>query len=108
MSDNCRKVIKLRLPIKNGADLLGCRDHCAGSPGRRGAFSTLKSTPETHLTVSMTSRTDKPWPYPQLSVKDGGSGTFLLGTNFIYRLMFLLLCVPQLDGGHNKHTLVAF
>ena len=23
-------------------------------------------------------------------------GTFLLGTNFIYRLMFLLLCVPQL------------
>jgi hypothetical protein len=24
-------------------------------------------------------------------------GTFLLGTNFIYRLMFLLLCVPQLQ-----------
>jgi hypothetical protein len=23
-------------------------------------------------------------------------GTYLLGTNFIYRLMFLLLCVPQL------------
>jgi hypothetical protein len=24
-------------------------------------------------------------------------GTYLLGTNFIYRLMFLLLCVPQLQ-----------
>jgi hypothetical protein len=24
-------------------------------------------------------------------------GTFLLGTNFVYRLMFLLLCVPQLQ-----------
>ena len=24
-------------------------------------------------------------------------GTFLLGTNFIYRLMFLLLCIPQLQ-----------
>ena len=24
-------------------------------------------------------------------------GTFLLGTNFIYRLMFLLLCLPQLQ-----------
>ena len=23
-------------------------------------------------------------------------GTYLLGTNFIYRLMFLLLCIPQL------------
>jgi hypothetical protein len=23
-------------------------------------------------------------------------GTYLLGTNFVYRLMFLLLCVPQL------------
>jgi hypothetical protein len=27
-------------------------------------------------------------------------GTFLLGTNFIYRLMFLLLCVPQLQDWH--------
>jgi len=25
-------------------------------------------------------------------------GTYLLGTNFVYRLMFLLLCVPQLQG----------
>jgi hypothetical protein len=24
-------------------------------------------------------------------------GTYLLGTNFVYRLMFLLLCVPQLQ-----------
>ena len=24
-------------------------------------------------------------------------GTYLLGTNFIYRLMFLLLCLPQLQ-----------
>ena len=24
-------------------------------------------------------------------------GTYVLGTNFIYRLMFLLLCVPQLQ-----------
>jgi hypothetical protein len=24
-------------------------------------------------------------------------GTYLLGTNFIYRLMFLLLCIPQLQ-----------
>jgi hypothetical protein len=24
-------------------------------------------------------------------------GTFLLGTNYIYRLMFLLLCIPQLQ-----------
>jgi Glycosyltransferase family 87 len=30
-------------------------------------------------------------------------GTFLLGTNFIYRLMFLLLCLPQLqDWGSTK------
>jgi len=36
-------------------------------------------------------------------------GTFLLGTNFIYRLMFLLLCVPQLqdwiDGQPRKQAL---
>lgn len=28
------------------------------------------------------------------------TGTFLLGTNFVYRLMFLLLCVPQLQDWH--------
>src|SRR5271163_432323 len=33
-----------------------------GSPWRRGAISTLKSTPETRLTVSITSSTEKPWP----------------------------------------------
>jgi hypothetical protein len=27
-------------------------------------------------------------------------GTYLLGTNFVYRLMFLLLCVPQLQDWH--------
>ena len=31
---------------------------CAGSPGRGGARSTRKSTPETRLTVSITSRTE--------------------------------------------------
>ena len=31
-------------------------------------------------------------------------GTYLLGTNFIYRLMFLLLCLPQLqDWQIRKH-----
>lgn len=30
-------------------------------------------------------------------------GTFMLGTNFMYRLMFLLLCIPQLqDWAHNR------
>lgn len=29
-------------------------------------------------------------------------GTFLLGTNFIYRLMFLLLCLPQLQDWQNR------
>src|SRR5262249_57936759 len=42
----------------------------AGSPDRRGATSTLKSTPETRLTVSMTFSTEKPRPYPQLSVTE--------------------------------------
>ena len=31
-------------------------------------------------------------------------GTFLLGTNFIYRLMFLLLCVPQLEDWRNQKS----
>jgi hypothetical protein len=29
-------------------------------------------------------------------------GTFLLGTNFVYRLMFLLLCVPQLQDWQDR------
>src|SRR5262245_366994 len=33
---------------------------CVGSPARRGASSTLKSTPATRLTVSITSSTEKP------------------------------------------------
>jgi hypothetical protein len=50
------------------------------------------------------------WRGPRLSmISDSGAGTaflfgsgiycgtFLLGTNFIYRLMFLLLCIPQLQ-----------
>ncbi len=31
-------------------------------------------------------------------------GTFLLGTNFIYRLMFLLLCVPQFLDWHRAES----
>jgi hypothetical protein len=31
-------------------------------------------------------------------------GTFLLGTNFIYRLMFLLLCVPQLQDWRSQKS----
>src|SRR5437764_15388245 len=38
----------------------------AGSPNRRGAHSTLKSTPETRFVVSTTSSTHKARPYPQL------------------------------------------
>ena len=34
----------------------------AGSPARRGAVSTLKFTPDTLRTVSITSETDEPWP----------------------------------------------
>jgi hypothetical protein len=38
-------------------------------------------------------------------------GTYLLGTNFVYRLMFLLLCVPQLldwqAGNREGHSLAA-
>jgi hypothetical protein len=33
-------------------------------------------------------------------------GTFLLGTNFIYRLMFLLLCLPQLSDWQRKESAV--
>ena len=39
-------------------------------------------------------------------------GTYLLGSNFIYRLMFLSLCIPQLQEwagsrtGNSKHTVV--
>ena len=40
----------------------------AGSAARRGVNSILKSTSETRLTVSMISSTEKPRPYPQLSV----------------------------------------
>src|SRR5262249_3650076 len=35
---------------------------CVGSPARRGASSTLKSTPATRLTVLITSSTEKPRP----------------------------------------------
>jgi hypothetical protein len=31
-------------------------------------------------------------------------GTYLLGTNFIYRLMFLLLCLPQLQDWQNQRN----
>jgi hypothetical protein len=34
----------------------------AGSPARRGAWLTLKSTPETRLTTSIASLTVAPWP----------------------------------------------
>ena len=33
-----------------------------GSPARRSASSTSKSTPATRFTVSITSSTEKPWP----------------------------------------------
>ena len=31
-------------------------------------------------------------------------GTYLLGTNFIYRLMFLLLCIPQIQDWTKSNT----
>src|SRR5262249_37173855 len=40
----------------------------AGSPARRALMRTSKSCPAARLTASITSRTEKPWPYPQLKI----------------------------------------
>src|SRR5215510_591744 len=39
-----------------------------GSPGRRPETSTGKSRPQARRTAATTSRTEEPWPYPQLNV----------------------------------------
>jgi hypothetical protein len=44
----------------------------AGSPGRRPENPTSKSTPETYLTVSITSSTEKPRAQPQVRHDDRG------------------------------------
>ena len=60
MPNDGGEIIVLWLPPERRAGALGSATICAGSPGRRGAISTVKSTPETRLTISITSRTEKP------------------------------------------------
>src|SRR5262249_19002899 len=56
------EIIVLGCPPQQGAGAIGRRDDLCWVAGRRGAISTLKSTPEIRLTISTTSRTEKPWP----------------------------------------------
>ena len=63
MGDDGGKIVETRLPAKRRAHLLRVGDDAGRIAGpRRGAVSTLKSTPDTRLTVSITSSTEKPWP----------------------------------------------
>src|SRR5262249_12122409 len=62
VSNDGGEIIVLGCPPQQGAGAIGRRDDLCWVAGRRGAISTLKSTPEIRLTISTTSRTEKPWP----------------------------------------------
>jgi len=62
MRDNGRKIVEARLPAKYRPRPLRVGNDLRRIASRRGAMSTLKSTPDTRLTVSTTSNTEKPWP----------------------------------------------
>src|SRR5262245_24964378 len=56
------QVVEMRLPFEHSTGAVGSRHDPCGIPKRRPASSTLKSTPEMRLTLSITSSTEKPRP----------------------------------------------
>jgi hypothetical protein len=56
------EIVELRAPAERLPDAVGLRHDLRGIARPPGAVSTRKSTPDTRLTVSITSRTEKPWP----------------------------------------------
>jgi len=60
--DDFLEIVALRPPAENFARPVGASDDDGRVTLRRGPISTLKSTPETFFTTSITSLTVAPWP----------------------------------------------
>ena len=61
-ADDGLEIVVSRLPVERGTDALACRDDLRGIARAAAGELDLEITPDTRLTVSSTSSTEKPRP----------------------------------------------